>query len=122
MSNSIPPGGDPSDETPELPWEALGKHRFYRAGDIYYLNTYGELDAAEIRGLLDGMLDQIRDYGAVLLLIDARGGFAMSSEARKVYAEWARQKGFQPGSSATASQVTSCAMSARMWSAHVGRQ
>jgi hypothetical protein len=103
MSSSRPPASmsTSSDDLPAtLPWEAIGPHRYSIASDVIFLRTEGAIDEEQMALLMSLLMDQAKETGTVLLLIDASRGLTLTAGARRYYGEWGRAHGFQPGSTA----------------------
>lgn len=101
MSPSRPPEASTSGEyAASLQWEPLGRHRYSLIDDLLILCTEGVIEEEDMARLLPLLAQQVKKFGAALLLIDASHGLSLSADARRRYAEYGRQNGFQPGSTA----------------------
>lgn len=73
-------------------WQPIGRHRFYREGPIFWLETYGEVSAADASQLIDELGDADRESPQIGVLVDVRGGFSLPADARRVIATRSREE------------------------------
>lgn len=79
-----------------MEWQPLGRHRIRREGFVFWLETHGELTPDDAGRLLNEIMAFDRQEPRLGVLVDVRGGFAISPEARRVIAIRAEEEKQRP--------------------------
>ena len=72
----------------------FGTSTVYIDEDLVYTINEGPIDLAMTKGYLEQVDPIIAQYGRVFMLTNAKDNFAMTSEARRYVAEWAKTHTF----------------------------
>lgn len=64
-------------------WKQLGPHRYYRDGDVLFVELHGDFGRDEVHELWEMVIEIEREHGHVWRVFDARDGMSMTPQARQ---------------------------------------
>ena len=89
-------------EAPKIdePFQSLGQHLYLIEGDLVWLRAHGQMDVPDVASLIEICFGVCKRYGYALVLIDAAYLTGVTSAARRLQADRAKEL-FVPTHTAT---------------------